>query len=326
MAAQEPIIPAPLCRICQTFPAKAGRRICGHCRYEQYLALGIRSPEKRRAEKDRRNELALQRYEENPAPRQQQSRAAHARKRPQRNQSSRAYYDSKRATILAQKKTARTQNPEVYKARVHTKYHRDVEASRAYGREYRWKHRERLRPLARQALAQRKLLDPQRVAFLGQASVARRKAKKYHLPCLWTSVYIDYALAWWGHTCAYCGTLVQEGLWHRLHWDHFIALSDPLCPGTVPWNMLPSCGSSRRSGTGRDVPLCNPSKGKLSPEVWLLRMTMRRQGGQLGRPLTVREQRKCQKLVTTKLARIALFFQQAQAYAVERGDHVLSPT
>lgn len=330
MAAQEPIIPAPLhaplCRICGEFPPQPGRRVCKHCRYAQYLARGIRNPAKRRAERDRRNQLALQRYEENPAPRQQQSRAHHARKRPERNQYNREYHVRKRATILVRHKTTRANNLEAYKERASTKYHANVEESRTYQREWKWKHRARLRLLARQALARRKLIDPQRVAFLGQASVARRKAKKYSLPCLWTPAYSDYALTWWDYRCAYCGTLVQEGLWHRLHWDHFIALSDPLCPGTVPWNLLPSCGSSRRSGTGRDVPLCNPSKGKLRPEIWLLRMTMRRQAWQLGRPLTVQEQRKCQKLVTKKLARIALFFQQVQAYAVARGDYAHCPT
>lgn len=56
----------------------------------------------------------------------------------------------------------------------------------------------------------------------------------------------------WGNKCAYCGkakTLTQ---------DHFIPLSHPDCPGTVPHNMIPAC------------PSCNYSKGAIHPYDWIV--------------------------------------------------------
>jgi hypothetical protein len=142
------------------------------------------------------------------------------------------------------------------------------------------------------------------------------------VPFLWNAEYAAYALHWWNDACAYCDESLLDGFWHRLNWDHFIALGDPACLGTVPWNLLPSCGATRRNGTGRDVPLCNASKGSLPPHVWLLRMTIAQAERKYGRELTMKEQRACKGLVTKKLNRISLFFKHMRAYAVECGDVV----
>lgn len=61
----------------------------------------------------------------------------------------------------------------------------------------------------------------------------RRRAK--HLPFQWTLTDWLACLAAWKHRCAYCKRR------RRLEHDHVIPLSNPACPGTVPWNIVPSC-------------------------------------------------------------------------------------
>lgn len=60
------------------------------------------------------------------------------------------------------------------------------------------------------------------------------------------------------HSCAVCGR--PQGLWHTLAADHWIPLSHPNCPGTVPVNIVPLC-----HGIGG----CNNKKGDRQPDEWL---------------------------------------------------------
>lgn len=72
------------------------------------------------------------------------------------------------------------------------------------------------------------------------------------LPFIWSRKLWDRCRADWLYLCAYCGAK-PESLWQ----DHFVTLSDPQCPGTVPWNMVPACA------------FCNLSKSRSRPERWL---------------------------------------------------------
>jgi ribosomal protein S27AE len=83
-------------------------------------------------------------------------------------------------------------------------------------------------------------------------------ARKKGLPNRFTSRDWDIALDYWGHKCAVCGR--PRGLWHTLAQDHWIPLTHPDCPGTLPTNILPLCH-------GTDG--CNNSKGKKHPVEWL---------------------------------------------------------
>jgi len=58
--------------------------------------------------------------------------------------------------------------------------------------------------------------------------------------------------------CAYCGA--QQDFWHVLEIEHFIPLSAPGCPGTVPSNIVPACRS------------CNASKRNHDAYKWLILM------------------------------------------------------
>ncbi len=89
---------------------------------------------------------------------------------------------------------------------------------------------------------------------LGNAYLARKRS----LPIAFSSRDWDAALDYWGHQCAVCSR--PRGLWHTLAQDHWIPLSNPDCPGTLPNNILPLC-----HGEGG----CNNSKGSKDPIRWL---------------------------------------------------------
>jgi hypothetical protein len=82
---------------------------------------------------------------------------------------------------------------------------------------------------------------------------SRREARKRSLPNDWTLEEMNAALAHFGNCCPVCG-IDLDG---RRHWDHWIPLICPTCPGTVKSNMVPLCGR------------CNMRKNDTLPDVWL---------------------------------------------------------
>lgn len=82
--------------------------------------------------------------------------------------------------------------------------------------------------------------------------VERRRARKRSLPDTYTSDEWLFALQYFGHACAYCGSP------ERLTADHFIPLNSPDCPGTVADNMIPACH------------ICNSGKCDNDPVAWLV--------------------------------------------------------
>jgi uncharacterized Zn ribbon protein len=89
--------------------------------------------------------------------------------------------------------------------------------------------------------------------------------RKQNLPRTFSAQDWNRALDYWGDKCAICER--PRGLWHTLAQDHWIPLTHPDCPGTVPTNILPLCH-------GEDG--CNNSKGKKDPEAWLVAKLGRR--------------------------------------------------
>jgi hypothetical protein len=69
-----------------------------------------------------------------------------------------------------------------------------------------------------------------------------------------------FALSYFEGNCAACNRPLY-GLFHTVAADHWIPLSDPTCPGTVPSNIVPLC-------CGKDG--CNESKGNNNPEQWVI--------------------------------------------------------
>lgn len=84
----------------------------------------------------------------------------------------------------------------------------------------------------------------------------RREARKRSLPQEWTLAEMKAASAHWGGCCPVCGVALTG---HR-HWDHWVPLVCPTCPGTVAANMVPLCSR------------CNLRKNDAMPDDWLRRM------------------------------------------------------
>lgn len=61
----------------------------------------------------------------------------------------------------------------------------------------------------------------------------RRRAREKQLPNTFTAQDYNRMMEYWGYSCAISGET------ERLQIDHWIALTDPNCPGTVPGNMIP---------------------------------------------------------------------------------------
>lgn len=120
------------------------------------------------------------------------------------------------------------------------------------------KEREQAKSRARknpQVNKQWKINNPDKTTAMKQ----RRRARKNNLPDCLNSLDWRGALDYFGGFCAVCGR--PPGLWHTLAMDHWIPLSNPECPGTIPTNIVPLC---------HGVDGCNNSKQNKPPEQWLI--------------------------------------------------------
>lgn len=82
----------------------------------------------------------------------------------------------------------------------------------------------------------------------------RRRARKRQVPNQFTNNDWQCCLLHFNGCCAYCSN--PPRLFDRyavLHADHFIPISSPNCPGTVPWNIVPACQTCNGSKHDRDA-------------------------------------------------------------------------
>jgi hypothetical protein len=93
-----------------------------------------------------------------------------------------------------------------------------------------------------------------------------RRAREYELPNTLSTVDIDRMMKYWGGCCAACGK--SSDFWTVIAYDHWIPVTDPNCPGTVPTNIIPLCHKRRGAPTG--YPSCNPTKSDRNPREWLI--------------------------------------------------------
>lgn len=97
---------------------------------------------------------------------------------------------------------------------------------------------------------------PGRLADIYRRSSQRRRSQKLGLPDNFTAKHYRRAVEYFGNCCAVCERHLY-GLFHTAHADHWVPLSDPACPGTIPTNMVILCSS------------CNQSKHKKTAAIWL---------------------------------------------------------
>lgn len=91
-------------------------------------------------------------------------------------------------------------------------------------------------------------------AYKRARNVTDNNARRQRLtgaPFEWGADEWAACLERWGRACVYCDATDD------LTQDHFVPVSAPDYPGTIPANMVPACGR------------CNRSKGNRSPFAWV---------------------------------------------------------
>lgn len=193
----------------------------------------------------------------------------------------RAEYDRQRHTVNREQDNERCRQ---YNAK-------NKEALAEYALQYRDEHRDDLRERHRQYRTQnrnalskyfREWKDKNPDYFsrynaentdVVRAYQSRRRARVRGFPHEFGASDWQYAVDYFGGCCAVCGR--QPGLWHTLAADHWIAVTSPDCPGTVPWNIVPLCHGNNG---------CNNSKHAQNAHEWLIE----RFGGKKGRAIEQR--------------------------------------
>lgn len=88
---------------------------------------------------------------------------------------------------------------------------------------------------------------------------ASQRAQERNMPDDFTAEDWRFALEYFGEHCAVCGRPFDGK--STVAADHWIPLSDPDCPGTIPANIVPLC-------CGKDG--CNEKKGHNNPDAWVV--------------------------------------------------------
>lgn len=163
------------------------------------------------------------------------------------------------------------ENPEKYRQSSLDSYYRNHERGKKKGRDYYHNHKETLikrnrewkanhqEEIRQQSKIKKQTPEGRRA---DQAKGHHRRARARHLPRKYTANQWIRALDYFSrkniHCCAVCGR--PPGLWHTLSADHWIPISSPDCPGTVPTNIVPLC---------HGIDGCNNSKNSRDPVEWL---------------------------------------------------------
>jgi len=144
------------------------------------------------------------------------------------------------------------------------------ERKREYDRQYRLKpeRKNRRRELARNRGKQYRAKSGYREKRrkynklnpdLTKTAFSRRQARKRGLPINFSAADWKAALRHFNNRCAVCGR--SSGTEVTLAADHWIPLSSPSCPGTVPTNIVPLCHG--KNG-------CNNQKFNRDATEWLV--------------------------------------------------------
>ena len=140
--------------------------------------------------------------------------------------------------------------------------------------------------------SQRRFFTSAKGKALRRLQASRRRARRRQLADAFSARDEAFARDYWGRACAVCGD--RAGLWKVIALDHWIPLSSPVCPGTIPGNMLPLCHA--RKGIHGAMSDCNLSKHVKNAQMWLMEKLGTRQAKR-------------------KAAEIERFFEAAIAYS-----------
>jgi hypothetical protein len=248
-------IPTKICTKCgQEFPATleyfyASKRGYLGLRADCKACKDIAVRENRAKNKERIIQRRKERYQNNKEKEREynrQYRATHAkeiaeysreyykRNRPEGRKSD---YQTNREVILQQQKKYRQENQEKEYKRKRLYQQNNREKVLNYQRQWKENNRDKIRIYSQ-----------------------RRDARKRNLPDTYTVEEWLACLEYFNHCCAVCGAQLRD-LFGEIepHADHWIALNDPDCPGTVAENMVCLCNG------------CNVSKQDTQAIVWLIK-------------------------------------------------------
>jgi hypothetical protein len=137
-------------------------------------------------------------------------------------------------------------------------------------REYKRRKERNSKPETKARLRQWKENGGKTLASLSQT---RRRARVLNLPDTFMIDDWRYALEYFNGCCAVCGRQLNDLFGeHYAAADHWIPISSPNCPGTIPENMVPLC---------HGVDGCNNAKSATEPYEWLIRRFGKRKAGQI---------------------------------------------
>lgn len=192
-----------------------------------------------------------------------------------RKKQTRAYALAHPEAQNASKQRSAIKHREKTNAKCRQRYRENPEKSATYSRERRQTHRvtvlkierDRRQKNALRLRITRKRSRDRHPGIYRQAE-ARRRAREKGLPATFTHLDEMFANQYWQYGCAVCGR--ENGFWHVIALDHWIPIVHPLCPGTVPGNMVPLCHAKK--GAPPEQRGCNQSKSSNDPLVWLQTM------------------------------------------------------
>lgn len=196
---------------------------------------------------------------------QEQVRASRPHNREKQRQYARNRYWSNPELRREKRKQYRKDNPEKERETNRRWRKSHPEIVRVHKQRYYRKHADQVRARVRswsqnnpQHGKERYWRNPEKSRLKGHIRRARIKG----LPSTLTVDNWERALEYFKGCCAVCGR--PAGLWHTISQDHWIPLSNPSCPGTVPENIVPLCNAKKDGHDG-----CNNSKNNQEPIAWL---------------------------------------------------------
>jgi hypothetical protein len=164
----------------------------------------------------------------------------------------------RQAYVVAYRETHREHISD-YQRRYRKENHRKLSI---YHAEHYREHREEISEKTR--IHRRLHIDVKRV------NNRNRVARKKSLPATFTKRDWQRAVEYFHGRCAVCGRQVNDLFGtHTLSLDHWIPLSSPDCPGTVPTNILPLCHGLNG---------CNNQKHDKDPRTWVIEKFGKRKG------------------------------------------------
>ena len=178
------------------------------------------------------------------------------------NYHQRCYYKAHTDELKERNRYWRRANPDKKRSGDRRRYKENPEKARQRHRRHYLAHSDKVK----EKVSRYNKSNPQKVREISR----RRRTEKLALPYSFTLADEQIALEYFHGYCAVCSEPLYDLFGERvLHFDHWIPLSNPQCPGTIPTNMIPLCNK------------CNQAKTNCHPQEWLKNRYSKRKAAQI---------------------------------------------